>query len=67
VDASFPDWFVRVFRLKRFHSPAQLRMLFIQAGFHVQTQQTLTWRRWLATVGKNRALLGRSTRRPGPE
>lgn len=51
VDASFPDWLVRVFRLKRFHSPAQLRTLFIQAGLHVQTQQTLAWRRWLATVG----------------
>ncbi len=52
VDASFPEWLVRVFRLKRFHSPAQLQTLFIQAGFHVQTQQTLAWRRWLATVGK---------------
>jgi ubiquinone/menaquinone biosynthesis C-methylase UbiE len=52
VDASFPDWLVRVFRLKRFHSPAQLRTLFIQAGLQVQTQQTLAWRRWLATVGK---------------
>ncbi len=52
VDASFPDWLVRVFRLKRFHSPTGLRTLFIQAGFHVQTQQTLAWRRWLATVGK---------------
>ncbi len=52
VDASFPDWLVRVFRVKRFHSPAQLRTLFIQAGFHVQAQQTLAWRRWLATVGK---------------
>ena len=52
VDASFPDWLVRVFHLKRFHSPAQLRTLFIQAGLHVQTQQTLVWRRWLATVGK---------------
>jgi ubiquinone/menaquinone biosynthesis C-methylase UbiE len=51
VDASFPDWLVRVVRLKRFHSPAQLRTLFIQAGFHVQAQQTLAWRRWLATVG----------------
>jgi len=51
VDASFPDWLVRVFRMKRFHSPAQLRTLFIQAGLHVQTQQTLAWRRWLATVG----------------
>jgi len=52
VDASFPGWLVRVCRLKRFHSPAQLRTLFIQAGFHVQAQQTLAWRRWLATVGK---------------
>jgi len=51
VDASFPDWLVRVFHLKRFHSPAQLRTLFIQAGLRVQTQQTLAWRRWLATVG----------------
>ncbi len=51
VDASFPDWLVRVFRVKRFHSPAQLQTLFIQAGLHVQTQQTLAWRRWLATVG----------------
>jgi ubiquinone/menaquinone biosynthesis C-methylase UbiE len=51
VDASFPDWLVSVFRLKRFHSPAQFRTLFIQAGLHVQTQQTLAWRRWLATVG----------------
>jgi ubiquinone/menaquinone biosynthesis C-methylase UbiE len=52
VDASFPDWVVRIFRLKRFHSPAQLRTLFIQAGFQVQTQQKIAWRRWLATVGK---------------
>ncbi len=51
VDASFPDWFVQVFRLKRFHSPTQLRTLFIQGGLQVQTQQTLTWHRWLATVG----------------
>ncbi len=51
VDASFPEWFVRVFRPKRFHSPAQMRTLLIQAGLQVQTQQTLFWRRWLATVG----------------
>jgi ubiquinone/menaquinone biosynthesis C-methylase UbiE len=51
VDASFPDWLARVFRMKRFHSPAQLQTLFIQAGLHVQMQQTLAWRRWLATVG----------------
>ena len=52
VDASFPDWWVRVFRPKRFHSPAELRTLFLQAGFQVQMQQPLAWRRWLATVGK---------------
>lgn len=55
VDVSFPGWLVRVARLKRFHSPARLRTLFIQAGFHIQTQQTLqtlAWGRWLATVGK---------------
>ena len=51
VDASFPDWFVRIFRPKRFHSPTQMRTLFIQAGLQVQTQQVLFWRRWLATVG----------------
>lgn len=54
VDASFPDWLAsifRLFRLKRVHSPTQLRALFAQAGLHVQTQQTLTWRSWLATVG----------------
>ena len=51
VDVS-PGWLVRVFRLKRFHSPAQLRTLFIQAGLQVQKQQSLAWRRWLATVGK---------------
>src|SRR5260370_1383009 len=48
---SVTHWLVRVVRLKRLHSPAQLRTLSIQAGFHVQTQQTLAWRRWLATVG----------------
>lgn len=52
VDAFFPAWFVRVFRTKRFHSPAQFQTLFMQAGLQVQTQQTLFWRRWLATVGK---------------
>ncbi len=52
VDISLPDWLVGVVRLKRFHSPAQLRTMFIQAGLHVQMQQTLAWRRWLATVGK---------------
>lgn len=52
VDVSFPGWLVRVVRLKRFHSPTRLQTLFIQAGFHVQTQQALAWGRWLATVGK---------------
>lgn len=52
VDASFPDWLVRVVRMQRFHSSAQLRTLFTQAGFHVQTQQAVTWRNLLATVGK---------------
>ena len=51
VDASFPEWFVRIFRPKRFHSPVQMRTLFTQAGLQVQTQQILFWRRWLATVG----------------
>jgi ubiquinone/menaquinone biosynthesis C-methylase UbiE len=51
VDASFPAWFVRIFRIKRFHSPARMRTLFTQAGLQVQTQQILFWRRWLATVG----------------
>src|SRR5260370_4137072 len=44
VDASFPDWWVRVFRPKRFHSPAGLRTLFIQAGFQVLTQQPIACR-----------------------
>ncbi|HEY6540567.1 MAG TPA: class I SAM-dependent methyltransferase [Ktedonobacteraceae bacterium] len=52
VDAFFPAWFVRVFRPKRFHSPAQMQTLFTEAGLQVQRQQTLVWRRWLATVGK---------------
>ncbi|HEV2580137.1 MAG TPA: class I SAM-dependent methyltransferase [Ktedonobacteraceae bacterium] len=51
VDASLPDWLAPVFRPKRFHSPAKLRTLFIQAGLHVQSQQSLAWRRGLATVG----------------
>ena len=52
VDFSFPGWFVGVLRLKRVHSPAQMRALFLQAGLSVQTQRKLAWRRWLATVGK---------------
>lgn len=52
VDISMPEWLVGVFRLKRIHSPTQMRELFDQAGLHVQTQQKLAWRRWLATIGK---------------
>ncbi len=52
VDMSFPDWLVRVFRLKRVHSRARLQALFHQAGLQVQAQQKVAWRGWLATVGK---------------
>ncbi|MGB8344992.1 MAG: methyltransferase domain-containing protein [Ktedonobacteraceae bacterium] len=52
VDAAFPDWAVRLFHLKRFHSAARFRTLFTQAGLQVQRQQPLAWRRWLVTVGK---------------
>ena len=52
VDPSFPDWLVRVLRLKRVHSRARLQALFAQAGLQVQTQQKITWRGLLATVGK---------------
>jgi ubiquinone/menaquinone biosynthesis C-methylase UbiE len=51
VDPSFPDWLVHVSRMKRFHSPTQLRKLFAQAGLHVQVQQALSQRRLLATIG----------------
>lgn len=51
VDFSFPGWLLRVFRVKRVHSPAQMRDLFMQAGFHVQIQKKFNGRRWLATVG----------------
>ncbi|HET7640053.1 MAG TPA: class I SAM-dependent methyltransferase [Ktedonobacteraceae bacterium] len=52
VDLSFPDWLGQVFRLKRVHSRARLQALFNQAGLQVQTQQKVSWRGWLATVGK---------------
>ncbi len=52
VDISMPEWLAGVFRLKRVYSPNQMRTLFTQAGLQVQIQQTLAWRRWLATVGK---------------
>lgn len=52
VDISLPEWLGGISRLNRFHTPTQIRTLFDQAGLHVQTQQTLAWRRWLATVGK---------------
>jgi ubiquinone/menaquinone biosynthesis C-methylase UbiE len=50
VDASFPEWLARAFRMKRFHSPARLRVLFAEAGLHVQLQQKI-FRPWMATVG----------------
>ena len=52
VDMSLPNWLVCVFRLKRVHSRARLQALFQQAGLQVQRQQKITWRGWLATVGK---------------
>lgn len=52
VDMSFADWLVRVFRLKSVHSRTRLQALFTQAGLQVQSQQRVTRRRWLATVGK---------------
>jgi len=52
LDICFPDWLERALRLKRFHSPGGIRTRFVQAGFHVQVQQTLIWGRWLATVGR---------------
>lgn len=52
VDLFLPDWLVRVFRLKRVHSRARLQALFQRAGLQVQRQQKITWRGWLATVGK---------------
>lgn len=51
-DASFPDWFARLFHIKRFHSPVQRQRLFTEAGLQVQTQQKIVWNRLLATVGK---------------
>jgi ubiquinone/menaquinone biosynthesis C-methylase UbiE len=52
VDLFLPDWLVRVFPLKRVHSRARLQALFQRAGLQVQMQQKITWRGWLATVGK---------------
>jgi ubiquinone/menaquinone biosynthesis C-methylase UbiE len=52
VDMSFPDWLVRVFRLRRVHSRAGLHALFHQAGLQVQTQKKIAWRGWLVTAGK---------------
>jgi ubiquinone/menaquinone biosynthesis C-methylase UbiE len=52
VDMSFPDWLVRVCRLKRVHSRTRLQALFTQAGLQVQRQQKIARRGWLATVGK---------------
>lgn len=52
VDMSFPDWLVRVLRLKRVHSRARLQTLFRQAGLQAQAQKRVAWRGSLATVGK---------------
>lgn len=52
VDFSFPDWLVRLFRLRRMHSRARMRALFEQAGLRVQTQQKVGWRGWLITAGQ---------------
>ena len=37
-DASFPDWLVRLLRMKRFHSPAQLQTLFTDAELQATLQ-----------------------------
>ncbi len=52
VDMSFPGWLLRVLRVKRVHHRAGRHALFAQAGLQVQTQQKITWRGLLATVGK---------------
>jgi len=52
VDLSFPHWLLHLVRLKRVHSRARRQTLFNQAGLQVQTQQKVTWRGLLATVGK---------------
>jgi ubiquinone/menaquinone biosynthesis C-methylase UbiE len=52
ADISVPDWVARVVHPQHFHGPAQMRALFTQAGFQVQTQRAVAWRRWLATLGK---------------
>lgn len=52
VDMSFPDWLMRVLRLRRVHSRARLQGLFEQAGLQVQTQQKVARRGVLGTVGR---------------
>lgn len=52
VDLSFPDPLLRVFHLKRVHSRARRQALFNQAELHVQTQQKITRRGLLATIGE---------------
>lgn len=50
VDAAFPGWLAQILRMKRFHSPAQMRALFTQAGLQIETQRRFG--RVLATAGK---------------
>ena len=52
VDMSFPGWLLRVSHAKRVHSRARRQALFAQARLQVRTQQKITWRGLLATVGK---------------
>jgi hypothetical protein len=52
VDISVPGWLASVVHPQHFHSPAQMRALFTQAGLQVQRQHSSAWRRWLATLGK---------------
>lgn len=52
VDISVPDWLASVVHPQHFHSPAQMRILFTQAGLQVQRQQSSALRRWHATLGK---------------
>ncbi len=53
ADISVPGWLARIIHHpKHFHSAAQMRAIFTQAGFWVQTQRAVAWRRWLATMGQ---------------
>lgn len=52
LDFSFPDWLIRLLRLKRVHGRTRRQALFNQAGLQVQTQQKVGGRGWLVTIGK---------------